>query len=84
MYIYDATKREQILLEPGDYVIALWATNFYGGSTAVYDLELSGRDYIFATGVELTCREDENFYKCDRQKNGEITSDCNDDPGECR
>ncbi len=24
--------------------------------------------------------EDENFYKCDRQKNGEITSDCNDDP----
>ena len=57
MYIYDATKREQILLEPGDYVIALWATNFYGGSTAVYDLELSGRDYIFATGVKLTCRE---------------------------
>ena len=57
MYIYDATKREQILLEPGDYVIALWATNFYGGSTAVYDLELSGRDYIFATGGELTCRE---------------------------
>lgn len=50
--------KETLVLQPGEYVIAL----FYGrrnspSNVVSYDFKMNGRDYIPATGVKLTCKE---------------------------
>lgn len=55
--LYDETVTKNLLLDPGEYVIELFCTKSYENAPASYTLDLSGRDYIPATGVTLTCTE---------------------------
>lgn len=55
-----STMKNKMLLDPGTYVIRVLHRGS-DGKSATYKFTLTGRDYIPATGVKLTCSDNKRF-----------------------